>query len=354
MNMFEKLDSQGYYLIAEIGVNFYDIAAKENIALMDAAKLMVKEAQKAGVDAVKFQSYKAGTLAAKYSPSYWDTSEEATTSQYELFQKFDKFGESEYKELAKYAQQLNVDFLSTPFDFESSDYLDKFMPMYKISSSDVTNLPFIEHISKKDKPIILSVGASNEDEIIRAVDAIRNNNNQPLILLHCVLEYPTPYEHANLLKIKTLVEKFPNCIIGYSDHTKPDVHKDVIKAAYLMGAKVIEKHFTLDKTLKGNDHYHAMDPSDIVEIKQGLDFIKQLEGNRELVCLDSEIAARINARRSIVTKQDIPQGTVITREMITFKRPGLGISPSQIEEVIGKTAAVDLDEDTIMKEEMIN
>ncbi|WP_148409084.1 N-acetylneuraminate synthase family protein [Murimonas intestini] len=354
MNMFEKLDSQGYYLIAEIGVNFYDIAAKENIALMDAAKLMVKEAQKAGVDAVKFQSYKAGTLAAKYSPSYWDTSEEATTSQYELFQKFDKFGESEYKELAKYAQQLNVDFLSTPFDFESSDYLDRFMPMYKISSSDVTNLPFIEHISKKDKPIILSVGASNEDEIIRAVDAIRNNNNQPLILLHCVLEYPTPYEHANLLKIKTLVEKFPNCIIGYSDHTKPDVHKDVIKAAYLMGAKVIEKHFTLDKTLKGNDHYHAMDPSDIVEIKQGLDFIKQLEGNRELVCLDSEIAARINARRSIVTKQDIPQGTVITREMITFKRPGLGISPSQIEEVIGKTAAVDLDEDTIMKEEMIN
>ena len=191
------------------------------------------------------------------------------------------------------------------------------------------------------------MGASNEDEIIRAVDAIRNNNNQPLILLHCVLEYPTPYEHANLLKIKTLVEKFPNCIIGYSDHTKPDVHKDVIKAAYLMGAKVIEKHFTLDKTLKGNDHYHAMDPSDIVEIKQGLDFIKQLEGNRE-------IAARINARRSIVTKQDIPQGTVITREMITFKRPGLGISPSQIEEVIGKTAAVDLDEDTIMKEEMIN
>ena len=276
MNMFEKLDSQGYYLIAEIGVNFYDIAAKENIALMDAAKLMVKEAQKAGVDAVKFQSYKAGTLAAKYSPSYWDTSEEATTSQYELFQKFDKFGESEYKELAKYAQQLNVDFLSTPFDFESSDYLDRFMPMYKISSSDVTNLPFIEHISKKDKPIILSVGASNEDEIIRAVDAIRNNNNQPLILLHCVLEYPTPYEHANLLKIKTLVEKFPNCIIGYSDHTKPDVHKDVIKAAYLMGAKVIEKHFTLDKTLKGNDHYHAMDPSDIVEIKQGLDFIKQI------------------------------------------------------------------------------
>ena len=187
MNMFEKLDSQGYYLIAEIGVNFYDIAAKENIALMDAAKLMVKEAQKAGVDAVKFQSYKAGTLAAKYSPSYWDTSEEATTSQYELFQKFDKFGESEYKELAKYAQQLNVDFLSTPFDFESSDYLDRFMPMYKISSSDVTNLPFIEHISKKDKPIILSVGASNEDEIIRAVDAIMNNNNQPLILLHCVL-----------------------------------------------------------------------------------------------------------------------------------------------------------------------
>ena len=353
MNMFEKLELQGYYLIAEIGVNFYDIAAKESIPLMDAAKLMVKEAQEAGVDAVKFQSYKASTLASKYSPSYWDTKEESTTSQFELFKKFDKFGSDEYEELSKFSTKLGVDFLSTPFDFESSDYLDKFMSVYKISSSDVTNLPFIEHISKKGKPIILSVGASNENEIVSAIETIRNYNKQPLTLLHCVLEYPTPYEHANLLKIVTLGLKFPDCIIGYSDHTKPDFHKDVVKTAYSLGAKVIEKHFTLDKTLKGNDHYHAMDPDDIREIKSGLDFVKKLQGEADLVCLESEKTARLNARRSIVTKKSIPCGTVITEDMLTFKRPGLGISPSRIVEVIGRKPIANLEEDTILKEEMI-
>lgn len=341
------------YIIAEIGVNYYDIAKKENISLMDAAKLMVKEAAAAGADAAKFQSYKAGTLAAQNSPSYWDTKEEPTTSQYELFKKFDSFGEAEYKELADYAEQLGIDFLSTPFDIESADYLAHMMNAYKISSSDLSNLPFIEYMSKKGKPILLSVGASNENEIDAAVAAIRKYNTAPLTLLHCVLEYPTPYEHANLLKIKALKEKYPDCRIGYSDHTKPDLHKDVIKTAVLLGATVIEKHFTLDKTLKGNDHYHAMDPKDLREIREGLDFISQIAGSGELHCLESEAAARRNARRSLVTNGSIPKGTVITREMLTFKRPGTGISPSKIESVIGKKAAVDLNDDTILTEDMI-
>ena len=151
------------FLIAEIGVNYYDIAKKENISNMDAAKLMVKEAKDAGCNAVKFQSYKANTIASKNSPAYWDTNEEPTTSQYELFKKFDSFGEEEYREIADYCNEIGIMFLSTPFDFDSIDYLDEFMDVYKISSSDLTNIPFIRKIAEKGKDIIISTGASNLD-----------------------------------------------------------------------------------------------------------------------------------------------------------------------------------------------
>ena len=153
------------FLIAEIGVNFYDIAEKENISDMDAAKLMIDEAKACGVDAVKFQSYKAETIASRNSPAYWDLSEEPTTSQFELFKKFDKFGADEYRELASYCKEVGIMFLSTPFDFESVDYLDEFMDIYKISSSDLTNIPFIKYIASKNKPILLSTGASTLKEI---------------------------------------------------------------------------------------------------------------------------------------------------------------------------------------------
>lgn len=150
MNIFQKKP----FLIAEIGVNYYDIAQKEDISNMDAAKLMIKEAKLAGADAVKFQSYKADTIASKNSPSYWDTGEEPTTSQYELFKKFDSFGKEEYIELAKYCNELGILFLSTPFDFDSIEYLDEIMDTYKISSSDLTNIPFIRAIAKKNRNLL--------------------------------------------------------------------------------------------------------------------------------------------------------------------------------------------------------
>ncbi len=341
-----------FVLIAEIGVNYYDIATKHRISPMEAAKLMISEAKKAGIHAVKFQSYKAGTLAAKDSPSYWDTNEEATRSQYELFQKFDSFGREEYQELRGYCDEIGIEFLSTAFDFESADYLDDMMEVYKISSSDLSNLPFIEYQARKDKPILLSVGASNADEIDRAVAAIRKHNQKPLVLLHCVLEYPTPYEHANLNKITALKEKYPDVLIGYSDHTKPDKAYDIVKTAYLLGAGVIEKHFTLDKQLKGNDHYHAMDPEDAANILKEIAWLDSIRGAAGLVCLESEAVARKNARRSIVSARDIPAGTVIAPEMLTYKRPGTGISPTQLDTVVGRRAKNDILEDTILKPEM--
>lgn len=348
-NTIIKRASQGKtVLIAEVGVNYYDIAAQRKISLMDAAKLMIFEAYRAGIHAVKFQTYKAGTLAAKESPSYWDTTEEPTTSQYELFRKFDNFGSEEYRELSRYSENIGIEFLSTPFDIESADYLYDMMNVYKISSSDLSNIPFIEYQAKKEKPILLSVGASNEDEIDKAINCIRKYNNQPLVLLHCVLEYPTPYEHANLNKIASLKNKYPDIIIGYSDHTKPDENMDVLKTAMSLGAVVIEKHFTLDKTLKGNDHYHAMDPSDAQKFLKSADFIEIIKGNGSIKCLDSEMTARANARRSLVSAVDIVAGTVITRDMLTFKRPGTGINPTEIDNVVGKKATCFIAEDTIL------
>lgn len=353
MDYYSRIEKQGYYLIAEIGVNYYDIAEIMNITLLDAAKLMIKEAKTSGADAVKFQTYTAKGLASKNSPSYWDKKEVPLDSQYEFFKLYENLGKEDYQQLCAYAKQINIDFLSTPFDFDAADYLENMMAIYKISSSDLTNHPFIEYIAKKNKPVILSVGASNEDEIEASVELIQKNNKHKLTLLHCVLEYPTLYEHANLKRILALKEKFPNCIIGYSDHTKPDEDMCVVKTAYCFGAKVIEKHFTLDKSIKGkNDHFHSMDSKDLRMIKDGLDFINRISGSVELNCLETERTARLNARRSLVAEHGIACGELITRDMITFKRPGTGIPPYEINSIIGKKAKQDIAEDTTLQYEM--
>ncbi len=349
MNIFSKRP----FLIAEIGVNFYDIAKKEGISDIDAAKLMIDEAKSCGVDAVKFQSYKAETIASRNSPAYWDLTEEPTTSQFELFKKFDKFGDDEYRQLADYCREVGIMFLSTPFDFDSVDYLDEFMDVYKISSSDLTNIPFIKYIAGKNKPILLSTGASTLKEIKDAVNAIEEVSTVDIAIMHCVLSYPTSFEDANLLMIKDLEQNFPDYEIGYSDHTKPDENMMVLTTAYNYGAVILEKHFTLDKTLTGNDHYHAMDPSDVVKFRKNVEFISKINGYRNKQPLICESSARKEARRSIVAKMDIKKGEMISESNITFKRPGTGISPARLDEVLGKIVAEDICEDTLIDFEML-
>lgn len=353
MSIVDRILDGQFTLIAEVGVNYYDIAQQRNISPLEAAKQMCIEAKRTGAHAVKFQSYKAETLAIKDSPSYWDTSEESTASQFELFKKYDAFGEKEYREIAAFCNEIGIGFCSTAFDFASADYLEPLMDIYKVSSSDITNIPFIEYQAAKNKPMMVSVGASDLDEIRCAYEAIRGLNNQPLILCHCVLEYPTPFEHANLSRIKTLASCFPDAILGYSDHCKPDASYDVIKTAYSLGAHVVEKHFTLDKRLPGNDHYHAMDPDDVRRIVSGISFIEEILGDADLVHSPSESSARENARRSIVSALPIRKGDVISKEMLTFKRPGSGLSPTRISEVVGSIAACDIDEDCIISNSML-
>ena len=341
------------YLIAEIGVNFYDTAKQKNISPLEAAKLYISEAKKAGIDAVKFQSYKANTIVSKNSPAYWDTTKEPTKTQYELFQKFDSFNENEYRELCNYCKTIGIDFMSTPFDFASADYLNDMMKVFKISSSDLSNIPFLKHIARKGKPIILSVGASYMSEVFEAVQAILEEGCKDLTLLHCVLSYPTKNENANLNVIKTLKRTFPDLKIGYSDHTLPDENMTILTTAYLYGAEVIEKHFTLDKTLPGNDHYHAGDPVDFRKAVNNFKLIQTISGSSEKTVFPCEATPRKEARRSIVVIRDMKKGETITENDVMYKRPGSGVSPKYADVVIGRKMQVDCKEDTILTWDMI-
>ncbi len=341
------------YIIAEMGVNFYDTAREMNISPLEAAKLYIKKAKEAGVDAAKFQSYKADTIASKNSPSYWDLTKEPTTSQYELFKKLDGFNREDYEELYKYCKEIGIDFMSTPFDYNSADYLNDFVDIYKISSSDITNLPFIRYIARKGKPIYLSVGASYLSEVDEAVRAIKEEGNGKICLFHCVLSYPTKNEDANLNIIKTLKRTYPDITIGFSDHTLPDECMTILTTAYLLGADVIEKHFTLDKTLQGNDHYHAGDPSDFKKAVENFKLIQNILGQEEKTVLECEKIPRREARRSLVLTHDMKKGDVLTEKDLIAKRPGTGVSPKYQDIVLGRTLKEDLKEDDILKWENI-
>jgi sialic acid synthase SpsE len=327
------------YVIAEAGVNH-----EGNI---DIAKRLIDDAAEGGANAIKFQTYRANTIASKDSPAYWDRTKEPTDSQYKLFQKYDKFWKREFEQLKFYCDQAGIEFISTPFDVESAKFLNEIMEVFKISSSDITNKPFIEYICDFGKPIILSTGASHLHEIQEAVEWI-DHKIVPVALLHCILNYPTDDENANLGMIKDLQKKFPDKIIGYSDHTLPNDMK-VLEMATLLGATILEKHFTHDKKLPGNDHYHAMDKEDLKQFNNNMKRVFSFLGEQKKHPLPVEKSARENARRSLVATSNIQEGTIITKEHLTWKRPAHGVSPRDIETVIGKEAIVDITEDTVLQ-----
>ena len=330
------------YIIAEVGVN--------HEGSMKRAKELIDLAKRGGADAVKFQTYKAETLASKNSPSYWDLKKEPTTSQHELFKKYDSFGSSEYLRLANYCIEVGIDFCSTPFDDKAIKLLDPLMQFYKIASADITNTPFLRKIAEVGKPIVMSTGASTMNEINNAVNILDKSGCKQLALLHCILNYPTDNNKAHLGMITGLQKSYPGMVIGYSDHTLPNKEMDSLITAYILGARIIEKHFTFDKTLPGNDHYHAMDVNDLINFKKRLALIEKLMGpDINKMPISTEEISRKNARRSIVTTKRIIKGTVLTDELITYKRPGTGISPLDWDKVIGQKTANNLDDDHILQ-----
>lgn len=341
------------YVIAEMGVNFYDTAKIMGISPLEAAKLYIDEAARAGIDCAKFQSYKANTIVSKNSPAYWDTSKETTKTQYELFRKFDAFGAQEYGELCDYAHSRGMDFTSTPFDYASADYLEEMVDFYKISSSDLSNIPFIKYIGGKGKPVYISVGASYLSEVDEAIRSLQESGCKDIVILHCVLSYPTDPHNANLRIIQTLKKDFPDVRVGFSDHVAPDDTMMTLATAYLMGAEVIEKHFTLDKTIPGNDHYHAGDPEDFKKAINNFRWINMILGSPEKTVLECEEIPRREARRSLVLTRNIKSGEVIREEDLMAKRPGTGIAPGYADIVIGRKVKRNLEEDTILTWDMV-
>lgn len=331
------------FVIAEAGVN--------HEGKMDIARRLIVEAAEAGANAIKFQTYRADTIAVRNSPAYWDLSKEPVTSQHKLFQKYDKFWKNEFEELKRCCEVEDIEFLSTPFDLASADFLNDLMTAFKISSSDITNKPFIEYLADFGKPILLSTGASNPEEIEKAVGWI-NRSRAPLALMHCVLNYPTANKDANLAMICDLKRMYPENVIGYSDHTEPG-EMEVLEMAWLLGAQILEKHFTHEKTLPGNDHYHAMDKNDLKRLLQKVSELKIILGEEKKHALESEAPARQHARRSLVTSRSISAGTRITEAMLTWKRPGHGISPRDIDKVVGMVSLRTLSEDEVVSWEML-
>lgn len=330
------------YVIAEIGVN--------HEGSLDQAKRLIELAKEGGADAAKFQTYKADTLASRHSPSYWDTSKESTRSQHELFKKYDGFGQEEYMALAYHCQEVGIDFLSTPFDDAAVEFLDPLVPFYKIASADLTNIPFLRKIAAKDKPIVLSTGAATLGEVDTAIQTLRQAGCNDVALLHCILNYPTDNANAHLRMIEGLKRAYPDHVIGYSDHTLPDEAMMPLITAHLLGAVILEKHFTHDKQLPGNDHYHAMDVKDLSRLIEMASRVHGLLGNnRHKEPIPTEQISRLNARRSIVLVRDLPADYALTENDITYKRPGTGISPLHWDQVLGMRLNQALEADHVLQ-----
>lgn len=326
------------YIIAEAGSN-------HNGSLKQAKKL-IDVAVEAKADAVKFQLYKAETLYSKYTPEF---SYLKGKNPYELIKSIETPREW-IKELVDHCKKNNIDFLASAFDFEAVDLLNKYVSAFKTASVEIVDLELIKYTAEKGKPMIISTGMANLGEIEDVINAIKSIGIEKIILLHCNSLYPTPTEIVNLKAMETMKNAF-KIPIGFSDHTL-GIHIPI--AAVAMGACVIEKHFTLDRTLPGPDHSFAIEPD---ELKEMVRFIRDVEnaqgeGIKEKSELESE-EMYIKARRSIHAKVDIPKGVKITRGMLIIKRPGYGIKPKFIDLVMGRETKKDIKEDEWITWDMI-
>jgi len=334
---------QPCYIVAEAGGN-----ANSNVEL---AISLVEKAKWAGADAIKFQTYKANILATKKAPKYWvDTMDEWEKGvkpygcQYDEFKQLDGLTIHDYKIIKKKCDELDITFFSTPFDFESVDLLSELeVSVYKIASADITYFDLLEYIGKKGKPIILSTGASTLNEVKEAVNVIKGTGNEQIILLQCTLHYPCKYDEVHINTMKTLVSEFPEHVIGLSDHSLGTL-VPIVAAAN--GAQVIEKHFTIDKTLKqSTDHFISVDPEELKEMVENIKKIPDIMGRSIKQPDPSEELARLYARRSVTTTKKINKGELLTEENTMCRRSETGISPVHYRDILFKKAKVDIEEE---------
>ena len=325
-------------IIAEAGLN--------HNGDIELAKKMIREAKRCGADIVKFQTAKVEMLVSKNAQKA-DYQKETTGSeetQYDMIKKL-LLSFEEFETLNKYCQDNEIIFLSTPFDLPSIDFLNQLeMPFWKIPSGEITNLPYLIKVAETHKPIILSTGMSTLDEIEAAMTVLQDNGCSEITLLHCTTEYPAPYLDVNLKAMQTLKETF-KVPVGYSDHTNG---LEISVAAVAMGATVIEKHFTLDRTMEGPDHKASLEPDELAKMVSAIRNVELALGNGEKKPAQSEKKNKEIARKSITASRNIKTGDVFSEDNITTKRPGNGISPMSWFEVLGLKAGKDFEEDELI------
>lgn len=331
------------FIIAEAGVN--------HNGSMAVAKKMIDAAKEMGADAIKFQTFKTEEMVTKNAlKAKYQKASNSGKSQYAMLRKLE-FSESDFRKLFAYCQRKRIIFLSTPFDQQSAGFLCYLrMPAFKISSGDLTDIPLLKKIANFKKPIILSTGMSTLTEVKEAVRAIYLTDNKKLILLHCTSNYPARYRDVNLRAIRTLREEF-DVPVGYSDHAEGI---DASIAAVAMGARVIEKHFTLDKNSPGPDHSASLEPEEFGKMIESIRNVEEALGDGLKKPRQSEVEMRRIARKSIVAAVDLPKRSIIKREMLAMKRPGSGIAPKYLEQLIGKQVKRKVKKDQVLNWNLIS
>lgn len=325
------------FIIAEAGVNHngdINLAYK----LIDAAK-------EAGADAVKFQTFKSERIISKKAEmaDYQKKNTGKNESQIEMIKKLE-LSYSDFSDLKKYCDEKDIMFLSTAFDSESIDFIDNLVPMFKVPSGEINNFPYLEKIAQKNKPIIVSTGMSNLSDIEKALKTIKNiNENIDITVLHCTTNYPCPYNEVNLKAMNTIKNAF-KVKVGYSDHT---LGVEIPVAAVALGAEVIEKHFTLDKTLQGPDHKASLEPDELKDMIAKIRNIESALGDGIKKPNKSEEKIKSVARKSLVANKNIKKESILKKENFEIKRPGNGISPEFLDILIGKKLIKDIQEDEI-------
>jgi N,N'-diacetyllegionaminate synthase len=336
-----KLIGEGHptFIIAEIGMN--------HNGDINLAKKIIKAAKDAGADAAKFQIFTAEKLVTKEAETYGNEDGHLPKYQQEMYKKYE-FSREKWREIKNYCDNIGIIFFASVWDEGNADLLEELgTSVFKISGMEITNFPLLEYIAKKKLPIILSTGMSTIKEVKEGLDVIKKFNDQ-LILLHCIQAYPAKAEDANLLSMVSLREKF-GFPIGFSDHT-PDILTDTMAVA--LGANVLEKHFTIDKKLPGVDHHLSFDPAQMKKMVKEVRLVEKMLGSREKIVTESEKEARMMARKSVVANTIIPKGTIINKDMLAIKRPGTGLAPKEIYNIVGKKALKNIKEDELLSKDM--